>query len=104
MPAVGAIVQTQTFNGPPERSSTVNRIVLAWVSDASGGAVSGIPTTFPVNGVLLAVEFVPDGGGTAPTNLYDVTLTDTAGVDVLGGQGANLANNANTVVCPGVAL
>jgi hypothetical protein len=39
----------------------------------------------------LQVKFVPNGGGTAADDLYDITLVDTDSVDVLGGAGANLS-------------
>jgi len=34
---------------------------------------------------------------------FDVTLTDAAGVDVLGGAGAAVATNTLTSLCPGIA-
>ena len=46
------------------------------------------------------MAFTPDGGGTAPTTLYDVTLTDAALVDVLAGVGANLSATLTTVHVP----
>ena len=67
---------------------------LAWVSDA-GGAVSANPQTFRP-GSLMQIKFIPDGGGTAPTTLYDVTLVDANGIDYLGGTGANLSATVST--------
>jgi len=76
----------------------VTRYALAWVSTA-GGAVSA--NAFSVKrGELLQVKFVPDGGGTQPTDLYDVTLVDENSVDVLAGGGANLSNAAATIKVP----
>ena len=37
-----------------------------------------------------------DHGGTAPTNLYDLVITDEYGVDVLNGKGANIASATDT--------
>ena len=37
-----------------------------------------------------------DHGGTAPTNLYDLVITDEYGVDVLNGKGANIAVATDT--------
>lgn len=83
MAAAGSITDT---------SSSVNAIgqitkhSIAWTSDA-GGAVSG--NTISVQaGRLRQVKFIPDGT-TAPTDLYDVTLLDADGADVLVGNGAN---------------
>jgi hypothetical protein len=76
----------------------VTKYTLTWTSTA-GGAVSG--NAFAVKrGELLQVKFVPDAGGTQPTDLYDVTLVDTDSVDVLAGAGANLSNAASTVKVP----
>ena len=73
---------------------------LAWVSDAAG-AVSGNSLTFKA-GRILQVQFVPDGGGTAPTALYDVQLQDQYNVDILNdgttAQGDNLSATASKVV------
>lgn len=62
------------------------RYTIAWTSTA-GGAVSG--NAFAVAaGPLMSIRFTP--GGTTPTDLYDVTLAETAGAtDLTGGQGAN---------------
>jgi hypothetical protein len=67
---------------------------LAWVSDGSGN-VSTNPQTFRP-GSLIQIKFIPDGGGTAPTALYDVTLVDASGIDYLGGTGANLSATVST--------
>lgn len=76
----------------------VTRYSIAWVSTA-GGAVSA--NAFAVaRGELLQVKFVPDAGGTQPTDLYDLTLVDSNSVDYLAGGGANLSNATATVTVP----
>jgi hypothetical protein len=77
----------------------VRKITLAWTSTA-GGAVSGILTDY-LSGALVRVVFVPGAGGVQPTNLYDVTLLDEQGFDVLTGQAANLSNVTTTQLAPG---
>jgi hypothetical protein len=73
-----------------ERSHTsVKKITWTWTSDASGNA--DLVTTQAYDGVIQRLVTVPSGGGTAPTNLYDVTITDADGFDVLLGAGANRA-------------
>lgn len=70
---------------------------LAWLSDAAG-AVSGNSVTLK-SGTIVAVDFVPDGGGTQPSDLYDVTMTcDAHGPNILDdGAGASIgANLSNT--------
>lgn len=65
------------------------RITMDWTSDASGN-VSG--NTFSVRtGDLVAIAFRPSTGSTVPTDLYDITLVDSTGVDWLSGAGANLS-------------
>lgn len=95
-------VTDSAAQGYDARRRPVRRVVLDWASDASG-AVSGNPAG-PVSGELLRVTFVPDSGATQPSSLYDVTLLDAAGIDVLAGQGANLSNTAAGHVCPGTPM
>jgi hypothetical protein len=46
------------------------------------------------------VSFIPGAGGVQPTNLYDVTLLDDDGTDLLAGLGANLSNVTASAVAP----
>jgi hypothetical protein len=71
---------------------------LAWVSDASGNVTTN---TFSVKrGLISQVKFIPDGGGTQPTDLYDMTIVDSDGVDILAGGGVNLSNSTATIGGP----
>ena len=88
--AVGTVTVTTTTLG----DIRCMKYSLAWLSDAAGN-VSTNPQTFRP-GSLIQIKFIPDGGGTAPTALYDVVLTDTTGVDYLGGTGANLSATVTT--------
>lgn len=90
----------QRFESDPFRR--IQRVTLDWLSDAAG-AVNGTDTTH-LAGELLKVVFIPDGGATAPTALYDITLEDENGLDILAGQGANLSETTASAICPGVAL
>ena len=85
MAAVGTVTATKTTIG----EGGLRKYSLAWVSDAAG-VVSGTNVTIRT-GRWLTVRFIPDGGGTAPTNLYDLTFEDDQNVDVLAGGGANLS-------------
>lgn len=74
-----------------ERTHTsVKKITWDWLSDASGNA--DLVTTAAYDGVIQRLVTVPDGGGTQPTDLYDLTITDGDGLDVLLGAGANRSN------------
>lgn len=77
------------------RYTTVKRIMWDWLS-ATGGTVTS-ETTYAYDGLLERVVFDPDAAGTQPDNLYDVTITDPDGNDVLAGLGANLSNAATVV-------
>ncbi len=77
---------------------TVRRLEFDWLSDASGD-MSGTPSAV-VSGVLERIVTIPDGGGTAPTTLYDVVLNDADGLDVLNGAGANLSATVSAQVGP----
>lgn len=88
--------QSYRLNG-----SDIVKHTFDWVSDSSGNAT--IASTVPVSGVIHRVVIVPSASA-APTTLYDVTLTDAEGIDVLAGQGANLSETVASSVCPGTAL
>jgi len=76
---------------------TVKKITLDWTSNASGDATVD---TKALSGQILRVCFIPDSGGTQPTDQYDVVLNDADGIDVLEGLGANLSNSTSTDVVP----
>lgn len=69
---------------------TMKRMCVYWTVSASGG-VNGV--TAPISGIIERYMIVPDSGATGPTNLYDMTLVDDDGMDILNGQGANLGSN-----------
>lgn len=80
--------------------AALTRYVISWTSDGSQAYAETIAIQSP--GELIAVTFDP--GTPAPTANYDVVLTDSEGVDVLAGQGANLSDTVSTMVCPGIPV
>ncbi len=78
------------------RHGPVNKLVATWTS-AAGGAVSGT-TTEPIVGYLL--KCITNPGAAAPTDNYDIAITDEESVDVLANCTASLGNRdtANTEV------
>lgn len=84
----GTVVTTEIIHRP------VKKVVFTWTSSA-GGAADAVTTEFFTGRIIYAAQ-LPDGGGTQPTDLYDVTVTDADGVDVLKGLGADLSNAAAT--------
>src|SRR5690349_5578905 len=72
------------------------KVVIAnWTSVASGNA-SG--TARKISGLLVRAVTVPGAGGAAPTDNYDITITDEQSVDVLANCKVGLSNRdtANT--------
>lgn len=69
---------------------SVKKVRFSFVTAADGTA-SGT-TTLPYNGEILA--FCATSGSQAPTNLYDVTISDADSTDVLAGLGANITSGA----------
>lgn len=76
------------------RFGAVKKVVVDWASDDTTGAVTG--TTRKIVGTL--VKAVTDPGTAAPTDNYDITITDEEGADVLAPCQSTLANRdtANT--------
>jgi len=75
---------------------------IAWLSSAAGAVTEN---SVPIKrGHIHQAKFIPDGGGTQPTDLYDVTLVDaiSGGVDFLTGIGANLSNANRKIGVPQV--
>lgn len=68
-----------------EQRQGIQRVKFAWVSAADGTASGTTASKF--NG--LVYECVTDPSATAPTDNYDITITDDDGIDVLHGLGAN---------------
>lgn len=75
--------------------SRTRRVIVSWLSDDTTGAVSG--TTRKLSGRLVKAVTVPSGSA-APTDNYDIALTDEQSLDVLTGVQSTLANRdtANT--------
>lgn len=74
------------------RVGGVKKILIDWTSDDSTGAVSG--TTRKVVGRLI--KGVTDPGSAAPTDNYDIAVTDEEGADVLADSISTLANRDTT--------
>lgn len=85
----------------PRYVSEMLKYSIAWLSAADG---SFSETLTNVQGRLERVSFIPGSGGTQPSDLYDLVITDDNGIDVLAGQGANLSNATKSNICPGVPL
>lgn len=75
-----------------EVAHNVVKYSVAWTSDASGN-VSGNVFDMAV-GTLVAVEFIPGTGGSAPTTLYDIDMLDEENVTMFDdGAGTSIGSN-----------
>jgi len=86
--AVGTVTQAWTY---PTSKSKV--LTMTWTADAAAATVPDTVTSDNIDGYIIRV--VTDPGATAPTDNYDITLTDANGVDVMGGTLAD-RDTANT--------
>lgn len=83
----------------------LTKVVFGWTSDASGNAT--VTTADKVSGRLICAQHVLQSGGSAPTDLYDVTVNNDDGMDILGGTGANITTatgKSSQVISSGIPL
>ena len=74
----------------------IARIKWDWLSATDGTVVSATANAY--EGKVVRCTLQSDSGGTAPTNLYDVTITDGDEVDILSGGGANVTAAATVSI------
>ena len=84
-------VSTVTIGG-----NYLTKTTLDWLCDAEGSVSYITDDLLEYHGFIHKVALRSDAT-TAPTNLYDVTLKNTDGVDLLGGSGTNVT--IATTVC-----
>lgn len=70
----------------------IDKIVFLWTSDDTAGTATAV-TANKYTGELI--RFITDPGDVAPTDNYDIVITDSDGYDVLHGAGLN-RDTANT--------
>lgn len=70
----------------------IRKLVIDWTSDDATGAVTG--TSPKIVGEL--VKAVTDPGSAAPTDNYDIAITDEEGADILAACQSSLANRDTT--------
>lgn len=83
------------------KHTSVKKVSFVWVSAADGTASGTTTTAF--DGAIIGMATIPAGGGSAPTDNYDITVTDAGSHDVLLGAGAN-RDTANTEYVTGANL
>ena len=77
-------------------TGSIRQVIIDWVSDSATGAASG--TSHKIVGTLIKAVTIPGAGGSAPTDNYDITLSDGNVTDFLANCKTGLANRdtANT--------
>lgn len=79
--------------------TSTKKVVWEWTSGTVGeGGTVAKTTTKVFDGKIVGLATIPGSAGTQPTNLYDITITDAQGHDVLLGAGANRSNAATEYV------
>lgn len=86
----GTVVTTETIVGP------MQKIVFAWTSSGAGAADA--TTTHAYMGKICTVHVIPGTGADTPDDLFDVTLTDSHGIDLLYSHGQDLSNASTTII------
>ncbi len=97
----GTITQKMQSWGSSRNGTWVMHFTLTCTGDSSDGSFPATVLGYKraIRGARLeAMETNP--GTTAPTALYDVTLTDDGGYDLLGGAGANRSATVTERVIP----
>lgn len=69
-----------------EERAGLHELTMLCVTNSTGG-LTPTATSIPITGILYMVE--TDPGTTAPTDDYDLTLTNPRSLDVMGGALAN---------------
>lgn len=83
-------VEESQFNG-------INKIKWTWLSTAGGAADLITPKSY--YGEVIALVTDPDGTA-APTDDYDITITDTEGYDVMQAAGADRDTSTTETAVP----
>lgn len=78
--------------GKPLRA--MRRVTVTWTSDDTTGAVSGTSTE-EFFGLFWGIATDPDTGAPAPSDNYDVCVTDSSGRELLGGTAGASSTDGN---------
>lgn len=96
--AASSISGAETYSRNTPRES-VQVITVTWTAHTDGSVTSEAIDIDPQGYVFMVVT---NPGAVAPTALYDITLTDADGVDIMGGTLANRSATASEQVIPAV--
>lgn len=88
----GSVTVTDLAKVQQGRDQSIYKVEFDWTADAAAATVPAKASN-DVDGLVFMA--VTDPGSTAPTASYDITLTDSDGCDVFGGE---LANRSDTAI------
>jgi len=74
----GTVTVTRDPRRAPNEGKKVERVSIAWTSDASGNATGTVENLY---GFLVKAVTIPAAAGSAPTDNYDITLVDDNSID-----------------------
>lgn len=80
----GAGTVTQSLS---HSAANYKGLVFSWIADSSDGSVPATTSMLRIDGYIIKV--ITNPGTTAPTDNYDITLTNIDGADVVHGELAN---------------
>jgi len=89
-----------TVSESPQKLGNPDKLVITWTSSTNEFVYD---TTGYVRGEIKRVAFIPSTTA-KPLAAYDITLKDANDIDILAGEGANLASNVNSTIAVGVTL
>jgi hypothetical protein len=92
----GTVTTTSSNAGPGD---VIKKFTISWTSHTDGTATGNVDG---FNGVIMRV--VTNPGSAAPTDNWDVTLTDEDGLDLLAAQGTDQDTANSEQFCPGLAI
>lgn len=95
LPLAVSIEAAGTVTQEHQALGNIRRIVFTCTADAADGSFPATAVSVKFEGRLVSLETNP--GSTAPTDDYDIVLTDAHGLDVLRGAGGN-RDTANTEI------
>ena len=94
-------LEAQTISGTRSTGTgSIKKLTFSWTSSAGGSATQAFTG---INGRIVRVVTDPDGTD-VPTTLYDITLVDDEGFDVLVTLGANRSATVTEAIAPGIIL
>ena len=76
-----------------EKFGPIKKVIVDWTSDDTTGAVTGTTANKIIGKLIKAIT---DPGATAPTDNYDIDVTDEEGANVLTPCQSTLANRDTT--------